>query len=58
MSLARLPGGEEEIMQPVAEGFCRYESLLDGTLLLRDIDLMNDAISVRNENDRRLSKRP
>ncbi len=40
-------------MRPVLEGCCKYESLLDGTLTLADIALMNDAISVRNENTRR-----
>ncbi|WP_390885774.1 DUF6889 family protein [Cupriavidus gilardii] len=35
---------------PVAEGWCKYESLLDGTLGLEDIALMNDAIAVRSEN--------
>ncbi|WP_390884826.1 DUF6889 family protein [Cupriavidus gilardii] len=34
----------------MAEGWCKYESLLDGTLGLEDIALMNDAIAVRSDN--------
>lgn len=34
-------------------GCCRYESLLDGTLGLEDIALMNDALDVKEENERR-----
>ncbi|QKS62209.1 hypothetical protein FOB47_02730 [Cupriavidus gilardii] len=45
-----LPGGEDWLLTPVAEGWCKYESLLDGTLGLEDIALMNDAIAVRSEN--------
>lgn len=32
---------------------CRYESLLDGTLSLYDVALMNDFLDVRAENERR-----
>lgn len=41
-------------MRPVDRGYCRYESLKDGTLSLEDIDRMNDAIDVRDENEARL----
>ncbi|WP_438820966.1 DUF6889 family protein [Cupriavidus gilardii] len=37
-------------MAPVAEGWCKYESLIDGTLGLEDVALMNDAIAVRGDN--------
>jgi hypothetical protein len=30
---------------------CKYESLKDGTLDLADIALMNDALSVKAENE-------
>lgn len=40
-------------MRPVACGMCRYESLKDGTLTLGDVALMNDALDVRAENERR-----
>ena len=42
--------GLEWILRPVARGWCRYESLVDGTLDLADIAIMNDAISVQEEN--------
>lgn len=35
---------------------CKYESLLDGTLDLADIALMNDCLLVRAENKARLQK--
>jgi hypothetical protein len=48
--------GEDWVMRPVVEGLCKYESLLDGTLDLEDIARMNDAISVKYENQERLRK--
>jgi hypothetical protein len=33
---------------------CRFESLKDGTLDIADIALMNDALAVQDENDRRM----
>lgn len=39
------------IFRPVDRGYCKYESLIDGTLDLYDIALMNDAIDVRDENE-------
>jgi hypothetical protein len=38
------------LMRPVMEGMCTFESLLDGTLDLSHIALMNDALDVRAEN--------
>jgi hypothetical protein len=35
---------------------CRYESLKDGTLSLADVALMNDALTVQDENSSRLEK--
>lgn len=32
------------------DGLCKYESLLDGTLGLEDIALLNDALAVRADN--------
>lgn len=37
-------------MRPVLRGLCRYESLLDGSVDLVDIAIMNDAIAAENEN--------
>lgn len=43
----------EWLLRPVGRGMCKYESLLDGTLSLYDIALMNDYLDVVDENDRR-----
>ena len=48
-----MASGEDEILAPVLNGLCKYESLLDGTLMLEDIARMNDAYAVRLENQRR-----
>ena len=37
-------------------GCIRYESLLDCTLGLEDIALLNDALDVKDENERRYMK--
>jgi hypothetical protein len=44
---------EDWLLAPVLEGMCKYESLLDGTIGLFDIARMNDAITVRAENNAR-----
>lgn len=49
----KMPGGEDWLLRPCVEGMCRYESLKDGTLSLYDVALMNDALDVRHENERR-----
>jgi hypothetical protein len=41
-------------MRPVDAGFCKYESLLDGSLTLEDIARMNEYLDVREENEARL----
>ena len=51
-----LPGEEDWLLNPVAEGWCKYESLIDGTLALHDIALMNDAIEVRADNQKLAQK--
>lgn len=43
-------------MRPVLEGMCKYESLLDGTLDLEDLQTMHDALDVKQENERRWMK--
>lgn len=50
----KLPDGLDWLLLPVAEGMCKYESLLDGTLDLADVALMNDCLLVRAENKARL----
>lgn len=44
--------GEDWVMEPVLEGLCQYESLIDGTLDLEDIVRMKEAITVKYENQR------
>ncbi|MDR1020509.1 MAG: hypothetical protein LBL73_07110 [Synergistaceae bacterium] len=45
--------GEDWLMRPVLEGLCRYEGLADGTLSLEDLLVMNQALDVKHENERR-----
>ena len=45
--------GMDWLLRPVDAGYVKYESLIDGTIGLVDIARMNDAITVRNENQRR-----
>ncbi|MBK3400048.1 DUF6889 family protein [Methylobacterium ajmalii] len=51
-----LPDGLSWLLTPVRRGMCRYESLLDGTLSLADIALMNDLIQAEGENESRAYK--
>ncbi len=48
-----MASGEDWLLRPVSEGWCKYESLKDGTVNLMDIARMNDAIDVRRENEAR-----
>ena len=48
-----LPLGEDWILRPVIRGAIRYESLIDGTLSLADVALLNDALDVQDENESR-----
>lgn len=48
-----LPDGEDWLLRPVLRGCCRYESLIDGTMGLEDIALLNDALDVQDENEHR-----
>lgn len=41
------------MLRPALRQVCRYESLKDGTLDLADVALMNDALDVQAENERR-----
>jgi hypothetical protein len=51
-----MAGNEDFIYRPVIEGMCREESLWDGTLDLYRIFLMNEALDVRAENQRRVQE--
>jgi len=48
--------GEDWLLRPVLDGMCKYESLIDGTLDLADVAKMNEALDVRQENERRYHK--
>ena len=54
IELARTDDGREWLVRPVEHGWCRYESLIDGTLTLADVAEMNDAIDLSLENQGRL----
>ncbi len=41
------------LMRPVLAGLCKYESLTDCSLDLSDFALMNDALDIQEENQRR-----
>lgn len=49
-------GDEDWLMRPVLQHLCKYESLIDGTLTLQDIAMMNEALDVQAENRYRLEK--
>lgn len=46
-----MSSGEDWLWRPVANGMCKYESVIDGTLSLADIATMNDIITVKQENE-------
>ncbi len=48
--------GEEWVCRPAVEGMCKYESLIDGSLSLKDVARMNAALDVKYENMNRLRK--
>jgi hypothetical protein len=48
---ATIPGGEEWVIKPVKAGLVKYESLLDGTVGLDDIALLNDFLMVESVNE-------
>jgi len=45
--------GEDWLLRPVLAGCCRYESLVDCTLALEDVAILNEALDVQAENERR-----
>lgn len=48
--------GDDWVMRPVIEGMCSYESLMNCSLDLADIARMNDALDVKDENEKRYRK--
>lgn len=45
---------EDWLLRPVLNKLCLYESLIDGTLDLNDVALLNEALDVEAENQYRL----
>jgi hypothetical protein len=41
-------------MRPVLRGYLKYESLFDGSVDLGDVELLNIAITLQDENERRV----
>jgi hypothetical protein len=54
VTLLQLASHEDWLLRPVAAQLCRYESLLDCTLDLADLAILNELIDVRVENEARL----
>lgn len=52
-----MSGKEDWLMRPVLRGFCKFESLRDGTLSLYDVALMNEAADVEAYNTQVVTKR-
>ena len=53
--LVQLVDGEGFLLRPVLNQLIRYESLIDCTLDLADIATFNEALDVREENQRRVN---
>lgn len=51
-----MSNGEGWLLRPVERGYCKYESLKDGTLDMLDIAIMNESIDVHDENKIRFSE--
>ena len=48
-----LPGGEDWLLRPVLRGCLKAESLVDGSVDLEYVALINDALDVQDENEAR-----
>lgn len=46
---------EDWVIRPCLRGLCKYESLIDGTLSLADVSLLNEALDVEAENQYRMT---
>ena len=53
MIYAQMADGEDWLMRPVFRGLMKAESLVDGTVDLEMVDLLNHAMDVEIENQRR-----
>lgn len=50
-----MSGKEDYVLRPVRNRMCLYESVVNGTLDLIDIAVMNESIDVENENRDRVA---
>ena len=50
---ATLPDGEDWLWRPVMRKFFKYHELIDGSLSIEDVAMMNDLIDLYDENDAR-----
>jgi hypothetical protein len=48
-----MAGGEDWLFRPVLAGLCTLKELEDGSYTLADVVDMNDALDVKDENERR-----
>ena len=48
--------GEDWLIRPVMRGLCKFESLKDCSLDLEDVAVMNEALDVEAENQRRIDE--
>lgn len=46
-----MPDDEDWLWRPFANGMCKYESMIDGSLSLADVAKMNDILTVKQENE-------
>lgn len=56
VELVRLDDDLDWLLRPVFAGHIKYESLLDGTLDLYDIALLNHAMDAEQENRYRIQE--
>lgn len=49
-----MENGEDFLMRPVLAGVLPYEALIDSRFTLYDFRVLNDALDVKQENERRL----
>lgn len=50
-----MSGKEDYVMRPVRRRMCQYESIVNGTLDLVDVAIMNEALDVEIINSERVA---
>lgn len=53
-----MPDELDWVLRPWLAGRCEYRELIDGTLSIEHIAMMNDALDVEAENARRAQEAP